>query len=224
MNLMEYARIIIRRWWIIILLMILTVASAFLFSRVQTPVYRATQKILLQPSRIDLGLAEATTRLIRSYEEFLDSNDRAREVIDILQLDMVPGELRRHVTVDTDESRLLITVDVDLPDGDLARTIARQWGEQFVLWRNEENQRIRYEDRIRANLLDAVDNTYSQIRPNTVVNVLAGGVLGFLLGGVIVFVLEYLESNIIRRREDVARALGVPVLGAIPPEDVQRRS
>ncbi len=224
MNLMEYGRIIIRRWWIIILLMILTVASAFLFSRVQTPVYRATQKILLQPSRIDLGLAEATTRLIRSYEEFLDSNDRAREVIDILQLDMVPGELRRHVTVDTDESRLLITVDVDLPDGDLARAIARQWGEQFVLWRNEENQRIRYEDRIRANLLDAVDNTYSQIRPNTMVNVLAGAVLGFLLGGVIVFVLEYLESNIIRRREDVARALGVPVLGAIPPEEVQRRS
>jgi capsular polysaccharide biosynthesis protein len=224
MNLMEYVQIVLRRWWIIVLLMILTMGSAFLLSRAQTPVYRATQKILLQPSRIDLGLAEATTRLIRSYVEFLDSNDRAREVIDALQLDMLPGDLRSNVTINTEESRLLITIDVDLPDGNLARDIARQWGEQFILWRDEENQRIRYEDRIRATLLDAVDNTYSQLRPNTTINVLAGAVLGCLLGGVIVFVLEYLESNIIRRREDVVWALEIPVLGSIPSEENPRRS
>jgi len=219
MNLMDYVRIFLRRWWIIALLMILCMASAFLFSKVQTPVYRATQKILLQPSRIDLGLAEATTRLLRSYVQFLDSNDRALEVIDALQLDMIPGELRSHVTVNSEESRLLITIDVDLPDGNLARDIARQWGEQFILWRNESNQRIRYEDRIHAELLDASDNTYSQLQPNTAVNVAAGGVLGFLLGGVIVFALEYLESNVIQRRDDVLRVLEVPVLAAIPSEE-----
>ncbi len=219
MNLMDYVRIIYRRGWIIVLLMILTMASAFLFSKVQTPVYRATQRILLQPSRIDFGLAEATTRLLRSYVEFLNSNDRAREVIDTLQLDMVPEELRRYVQINTDESRLLITIDVDMTNGNLARDVARQWGEQFILWRDQENQRTNYEDRIRAYALDASDSTYSQTRPNTTVNVLAGGVLGFLLGGVIVFVLEYLESNVIRRREDVTRALEIPVLAAIPPEE-----
>ncbi len=217
MNLMDYIRIILRRWWIVAILVILSVGSAFLLSKVQTPVYRATQKILMQPSRIDFGLAEATTRLMRSYVVFLDSDDRAREVIDALQLDMLPGELRSHVTIDADESRLLLTIDVDLPDGQLASDIARQWGTIFVQWREEENQRARFEDRISAELIDTP--TFSQIRPNTTVNVLAGAVLGVLVGGVIVFVLEYLESNVIRDQNDIERSLGIPVLGAIPPEE-----
>lgn len=217
MNLMDYVRIIVRRFWIIVLLMALTMAAAYAFSRIQTPVYRATQKILLQPSRIDYGLAEATTRLMRSYVVYLDSDDRAREVIDALQLDMVPGALRENVTVDTDESRLLITIDVDLPDGEMANQIARQWGSQFIEWRNEENQRTRYEDRISAELVDYP--TYGQIEPKTAVNVAAGGVLGLVLGGLIVFVLEYFESNIIRRRDDVLRSLEIPVLGVIPSDE-----
>lgn len=219
MNLMDYVRILYRRGWIIILLMTLAMGSAFLLSRVQTPVYRATQRILLQPSRMDFGLAEAATRVIRSYVEYLNSNDRAREVIDALQLDMVPADLLSDVQINSDESRLLITIDVDMENGNLARDVARQWGEQFILWRDEENQRTNYEDRIRAYALDASDSTYSQTRPNTTVNVLAGGVLGFLIGGVMVFVLEYLESNIIRQREDLTRALEIPVLGTIPPEE-----
>jgi len=36
-----------------------------------------------------------------------------------------------------------------------------------------------------------------------------------------VFVLEYLESNIVRRREDVERFLDLPVLAAIPADDTR---
>jgi capsular polysaccharide biosynthesis protein len=219
MNLMEYVRIILRRWWIIALLVVLASASAFLFSQAQTPIYRSTQKVLLQTSRIDYGLAEAATRLIRSYVVYLDSDDRAREVIDNLQLDMVPGALRQNVTIDTDSTRLLITIDVDLPDGELANQIAREWGTLFVEWRTEENQRTDFADRVRATLIDYP--VYGQIRPNKLINTIAGGVLGLILGGVIVFVLEYLESNIIRRRDDITRSLDIPVLGAIPSEDTR---
>ncbi|MFC1960114.1 YveK family protein [Chloroflexota bacterium] len=217
MNLMEYVRIVLRRWWIIVLLMVLAMASAFLFSKAQTPVYRSNQKILMQPSRMDFGLAEAATRMMRSYVVYLASTDRAQEVIEVLQLDMVPGELLSKVTIDTDESRLLLTVDVDLENGELANQIARQWGTQFVEWRNEENQRTRYEDRIRAELVDTP--VYGQIKPKITINILAAGILGLIVGGVIVFVLEYFESNIIRRRQDVERALDLPVLGAIPADD-----
>lgn len=219
MNLMEYVQIFLRRFWIIVLLMVMTMGAAFAFSRMQTPVYRATQKVLMQPSRIDYGLAEATTRLMRSYVVFLDSDDRAREVIDALQLDMTPGDLRSNVTVDTDESQLLITIDVDLPNGEMANEIARQWGQQFVEWRDEENQRTLYEDRIRASLVDYP--IYGQIKPKTAINVAAGAVLGLVVGGVIVFVLEYFESNIIRKRDDVVRFLELPVLGMIPSDDAR---
>jgi capsular polysaccharide biosynthesis protein len=221
MNLTDYVRIFLRRWWIIGLLVVLSVASAYVLSKAQTPVYRASQTVLIQPSRIDFGLAEATTRLMRSYVVYLNSNDRAREVIDALQLDMLPAELRGNVTIDTDESSLALEIDVDLPDGDLAVDIARQWGILFERWRNEQNQRTRYEDRINVELIDVDVATYSQIRPSTTINVIAGAVLGLLLGGIIVFVLEYMESNVIRGQDDVTRSLDMRVLGAIPSESTR---
>jgi capsular polysaccharide biosynthesis protein len=217
MNLMDYVRIIRRRWWIVVLLVILSMGSAFAFSKLQTPIYRSTQTILMKPSRVDYGLAEATTRLLRSYVVWLNSTERAQQVVDDLQLDMVPQALIGDVTIDTDESRLSLTIDVDLPNGELANQIARRWGEVFVDWRNSENQRTRYDERIDAELIDYP--TYGQIRPSTRINVIAGAVLGLLLGGVIIFVLEYLDSNVIRHRDDVERSLELPVLGAIPAED-----
>ncbi|MFN8418121.1 MAG: hypothetical protein U0528_02565 [Anaerolineae bacterium] len=52
-------------------------------------------------------------------------------------------------------------------------------------------------------------------RPNTTVNTAAGVLLGAILGGVIVFVLEFLDANIVRRRQDVER-LGLLVIGQLP--------
>ncbi|MFN8418123.1 MAG: Wzz/FepE/Etk N-terminal domain-containing protein [Anaerolineae bacterium] len=52
MNLADFARILIRRGWIILLVAALTGVSA-LFSKLQTPIYRATQQILVKPARPD---------------------------------------------------------------------------------------------------------------------------------------------------------------------------
>jgi capsular polysaccharide biosynthesis protein len=51
------------------------------------------------------------------------------------------------------------------------------------------------------------------------INTAAGGLFGAILGFVIVFVLEYLESSIVRRREDVERSLELAVLATIPQSE-----
>jgi capsular polysaccharide biosynthesis protein len=56
---------------------------------------------------------------------------------------------------------------------------------------------------------------YALFRPNTTVNVAAGALLGVLIGGAAVFILEYVESNVVRRPTDVERYLQLPVLGAL---------
>ena len=55
MNLIDYGSILIRRGWIMLLLGIIAAGAAFIFSRQMTPVYRATQKVLIVPSRSDFG-------------------------------------------------------------------------------------------------------------------------------------------------------------------------
>jgi capsular polysaccharide biosynthesis protein len=214
MNLIDYGRILIRRGWIIILLAVIAAGSAYFLSQRQTPIYRSTQLVLIQPSRNDLGLAEATIRLLNSYVVYLDSEQIAQQVIDNLQLDMTPGQLKSGVTIAADQLRLVIQIDADLPDGELANRVARAWGETLVQYREQQNQISRREDRIDAVLPDYP--RYSRLRPNPTVNAAAGGVLGVMLGAIIVFVLEYLESSVVRRREDIERALDLPVLAAVP--------
>ncbi len=214
MNLMDYVNILVRRGWIMVLLAVIAAASAFVLSKQMTPVYRSTQRVLMQPTRADLGLTEASKTLLGSHVSYLNSEFRAQEVIDNLNLDMTPGQLKSAVTIASDPLNLTIQIDVDLPDGDLANDVAREWGNLLIQYRNDENQRARREDHINASLQDVA--IYSLLRPQPTINTIAGAILGLIAGGVIVFILEYLESSIVRSRDDVERSAGIPVLAAIP--------
>jgi capsular polysaccharide biosynthesis protein len=219
MNLTYYVRILVRRGWIIVLAMVITATAAYGFSKMQTPTYRATQRVLFQPARNDYGLTETLRTLLRSYVVYMNSDDQAAKVIDRLQLDMKAGELRSHTTIASDPTQLVIQFDVDMENGPLAAQIATEYGNVLTEYKTESNRGLLREDRIDAVRIDTA--TWGQHTPNTKINVIAGAVLGLLLGGTVVFVLEYLESNIIRREEDVERFLELPVLAAIPADDIR---
>ena len=214
MNLLEYADILLRRGWILLLLALIAAGSAWWLGTRQTPVYRATQRVLMQPTRADFGLTEASKTLLGNHVAYLDSEFRAREVIDNLRLDMTARQLTSVVTIAADPLNLTIQIDVDLADGDQANDVAREWGNLLIQYRNEENQRARREDYINASLQD--NARYTLLRPRPTLNAAAGAILGLILGGVLVLVLEYLESSIVRNSEDMERATGISVLANIP--------
>jgi len=220
MPLSDYVQVLYRRGWILILVAILTAAAAFVFSKLQTPVYKSTIYILVQPSRVDLGLTESAKSLLRSYVAWMDTDSRAGDVITALQLDQTSEALHGNVTIASDDSRFVIQIDVKNGNGDLANDIAKKWAELFIQYRNDDNQKQRQEDRVNAIILDAPK--YVTDSPKTQINTLAGGILGLLLGGVVVFILEYLESAVIRTPTDIERQFSLPVLGAIPASDRRR--
>lgn len=216
MNLVDYGRILVRRGWIMVLLAALAAGGAYFLSTRQTPTYRSIQKVLIQPARIDLSLTESSKSLLANLSEYLYSSFRAAEVIEQLKLDMTPDQLLANVDVVPVALSLSIEISVDLPDGELANRVARAWGERLVLYRDQENQQSRREDQVNAILQDVP--RYDLLAPRPAINAAAGAVLGLLLGGIIVFVLEYLESSVVRRREDLERGLDLPVLATIPAD------
>ena len=221
MPLSDYIRILWRRGWILVLLAALTAASALVFSRLQTPIYKSTIYLLVQPARTDFGLTQSAKILLRSYVAWMDTDNRAAAVIDALQLDRTPQDLRGDVTIASDDSRFVIQIDVKNRNGDLANDIAKKWAELFIQWRNDENQKQRKEDRVDAIILDAP--RYSLDQPKTAINVAAGAILGLLLGGVFVFVLESIESAVIRSSTDIERQFSLPILGAVPASEKKPR-
>src|ERR1700694_3621063 len=214
MNPMDYVRILIRRGWILLLMMVLVGGSAFAFSKIQTPVYRSTQQILIEPARNDAGLTQTLIELLNSYQKWMQTYDLASKVIAQLHLDLTPDQLLTMRTITPDRNSTLITVDIDMSNGEEANQVALTYAQLFIDWRKQQNQPLQLADRINAEPLDTP--RYAPIRPTTQTNVIAGALLGLLIGGVAVFVIETLNANIVRRSADVERYLKLPVLGSIP--------
>lgn len=216
MELSDYFRILRQRGWLILVLMALTAAAAFGFSKIQTPVYESTLRLLVKPSRTDFGQAQAAKELLSSYQQWLYSSYRAQDVIDVLQLDMTAGELLGDVSVASDSGSYVISLAVENTDPNLANDIARAWGNRLIQQQNADNDRLRLEDRIYIEFID--DPQVGLERPKTMINTAAGAVFGLLLGVALIFLLEWLASGIIRRSEDVERYLDIPVIGRIPQQ------
>jgi capsular polysaccharide biosynthesis protein len=215
MNLVDYGRIVLRRGWIIILVAIIGAASAFILSKQQTPEVRASKVMLIQPSRVDNGLTIATTGLLNPLVAYLDSTYRAQDVIDNLQLDMTAADLLGKVDISANRDNLTVQIDVNLGDCAIGNRIAEQWGNLLIQYRDQQNQTARQEDRVGAIAQD-VAKCPTATSPNVPINTAAGALFGGILGVIIVFVLEYLESSIVHRREDIERILDLPVLASVP--------
>lgn len=214
MEIGDYLRILRQRGWIIILVALLTTGAAFGYSRAQTPVYESRLKLLVLPSRTDFGQAQAAKELLRSYEQWIRSSFRADQVINQLQLDMTSGALLGDMTVASDNSSFVIEMAIENTDQDLAHDIARTWGNLLIQWQNQNNDKLRKEDRINIEFLD--NPQPGSVEPNTRINTAAGGVFGALLGVIVIFLLEWIESGVMRRSDDIERYLDIPVIGTIP--------
>ena len=214
MALGDYLRILRQRGWIIILLAILTAGAAFGFSRIQTPIYESSLKLLVRPARTDVGQSQAARELLVNYEQWLRSSYRARDVINELQLDMTAGDLLGDATVASDRLGLVVQINIENSNPDLANDITRTWGNLLIQWQNQENDKNQQEDRITIEFQD--DPQIVGTSPNTKINTAAGAVFGALMGIILIFVLEWIASGVVRRAEDVERYLDIPVVGRIP--------
>lgn len=214
MKIQDYLRVLRQRGWIIILAAVLTAASAFVFSKLQTPVYRSSVEVSIQLARADLGLAQSAKMLLNNFSATMWSERYAQEVIDRLELMRTAKDLKGDVTFAADENRMVIQIDVDDYNGEQANNIANTWAQLFQEWRNEQNARQNKEERVFAEVIDPA--SYRQLRPKTAINVAAGGIFGLVVGAVIVFVLEWLEAGIVRLPKELERETGLTVIGVIP--------
>ncbi|MEA3377250.1 MAG: Wzz/FepE/Etk N-terminal domain-containing protein [Chloroflexota bacterium] len=215
MEFSEYVRILRKRWWIIVLAVVLTAGSAVVFSELQHPQYTSTAEVIVNPARPDFGLTQSANILLRPYMTVADSYDWAQDVIDELKLPMTPERLRGNTNFAAEIDRMVIKIEVEDYDGDQANDIARTWANLLVQWRDEENAKLRKEDRVEAILRD--QPRYSQSWPPRRAIMLAAGVFfGLAIAGVVVFFLEWLEAGIVRTPQDIERQLGLTVVGAIP--------
>ncbi|MHB1357475.1 MAG: YveK family protein [Anaerolineae bacterium] len=211
----DYIRILLKRGWIIIVIAVITAGSALVFSRLQQPIYRSTIFLNVYPARLDWGLQQVIKSLMRNYAGVISSRDTAMEVINRLELDITPDQLRSKLTVVPIEADFLLEIDADDLDPLIARDIAQTTAEVFVerikVSMLEQDQRDRVQVAIRDYPLPGI-----LFKPKWKINTLAGGLFGIIAGVLVVFLLEWLEADVIRNSQDMERYTRLSVLGVIP--------
>ena len=214
MELQDLLQIVKRRWWIVVLVALVAALSAFGVSKLQTPVYKSSMRVTIQPARSDNGLTLAAKSLLSSYISIIRTERNAAEVGKRLNLDYSPGTIYGQTKMADDAATFGIEIEVSDFDGETANRIARTWAQLFVEFRNENNAKQQRVDRVDAIMGD--DPRYSLDYPRTGVNVAAGLLLGALIGLLIAALLEWRDSAFLRTTKDIERKLGLPIAGAIP--------
>ncbi len=216
MELQDYLQIAKRRWWIVVLVALVAAASAFVFSRLQTPIYKSSMKLTIQPARTDFGQTQAAKQLLLSYISIIRTERNAAEVGKRLQLDYSPAYIYGQTRMADDAASYGVEIEVRDYDGETANRIAREWAQLFVEFRNRDNAKQRREDRVEAIMGD--DPRYVQDYPRTGVNTAAGLLLGLAAGVAIAALIEWRQSALLRTPKDVERNLSLPIVGTIPAD------
>jgi capsular polysaccharide biosynthesis protein len=142
----------------------------------------------------------------------------AQEVINRAQLDMNTPTLLGKLFVNPDSSTFTLEIEARDQDPKVAMDIVDTMAKVFIEDRDRWNQQQDKRDRIEVRMLDSIYNLgYEQYSPQTRINTMAGGLFGLLVGVIVIFFLEWLELDTIRTTTDIERAIGVTVLGAVPP-------
>lgn len=215
MRLADYMTVLRRRWWVILLVILAAGASAYLFSKLQTPVFRSTAEYQVVPSRYDNGLTIVLQGSMNGFRDMALAPIQLEKISDQLQFDRSADWMLEHVAIQPRPDERKMVVQADYPeDPGAAQALAQAIGDNMVALVAAQNSTIEGTDRINMRVMQPA-RAAVLYRPQTRINVLAGVILGLLLGILLAFVLEALDNSL-KTPADVERYVGLTTLGAIP--------
>ena len=215
MYLKHYWLVLSRRWLVVVALMVIAAAVAGAYSKLQTKIYRATAVVSVTSARFDLGQGMAAAQLLSNFAQRMRRLELVTQVDDQLKLDVDPLVLQSHIKVTPTNESLTEQIDVDDSDPTRAANVATGLAKAFVQEITDQQQSLQAADRVNVTLFEPAQTPPAPNRPKTKVNTAVGAVAGLILGIVAAFALDALDDTI-KARDDVAQALDLPVIGAIP--------
>jgi capsular polysaccharide biosynthesis protein len=211
----DYWNVLVKRWPVLVALVAVTALSSYVYSKIQTKVYRATTTISVTSERFDNGQMLAAQQLLSVYAKLIQRDELVKRVDDQLKVDLDPLVLKGHIKVTPISESLLEQIDVDDSDPGRAADLANGLANAFIQEITDQQQALQAQDRVLVTMVDPAHPPTAPNRPKTRTNVLVGALVGLILGVVAAFGLDALDDSI-KSAEDVDAVLGLPVLGVIP--------
>jgi capsular polysaccharide biosynthesis protein len=228
LDLREIFRALRRRLWLLLLLPTVAALTAGVVSyTVLEPVYSAQTTLWVikdGSGQINYNDLLLNRNLTKTYAEVAQSRAVMVDVKRRLQLpDLTVEQLQAKLTVNPVKDTEILSFAVEDTDpqmaAKLADAVALAFQDQIRSFMKVENVVV----------VDRAAVPASPIKPRPMLNIAIALVLGAMAAVGLTFLLEYLDTSI-KTPDDVARYLGLPVLGVIPvieggqPEPDSRRA
>ncbi len=214
MRIQDYLNVLTRRWWLVLLVAASAAVSAYVVSKLQTPIYRSQATYGVIVNRVDSGANMFAAQLLNSYVNLVYQPDRLQQISDQLQLDQSGDWLMNYVRVQPQPTNMKIVIEADYFDPGTAQSITAAVGDMLNSVVVEANRNFQGQDRVNLERAQSAKAAW-KAKPNTKINVVAGALLGGILGLLLSFALEFLDDTL-KTAGDVERFAGLTTIGAIP--------
>ncbi|MDQ1512244.1 MAG: tyrosine-protein kinase [Microbacteriaceae bacterium] len=229
MELQFYLRVLRRNWRLFISLVLFGAAAAAGYSAVQVPMYASTAQAYVSTGSAanlaDLSQGGAyTQQVVASYAHVATTGLVLQSVISDLGLHQSDQALAKHISVSTPPGTSVLEVTVTDPSAKRAAAIA-----DAVVARLQSTVTALTPDStagselVRVTRIDQATPGLRPVSPNIPLLLLVGALAGLLTATVLAVLRQLLDTRL-RDRQEVAEAVGLPVLGALVADpDVRSR-
>jgi capsular polysaccharide biosynthesis protein len=204
-----------RRWWAVALAVVMGALLAYAYGLRVTPVYEA--KAILVVNAPVAGQLQVAAAQAPTYAELANSIPLLRAALNTLRLPLTPEGLQPNVRGEADASTGLLTIRVRNQRPAVAVAIANTLADELIRRTTVAASSGSGNSRVRAGPRLAILQPASggaRIRPRLFL--IAGfGALAGLFGGLAVAVLAASAPRTVRRQDDLARLVPIPVLASV---------
>ena len=188
---------------------------------VADPMYKSNAYVMVQvqvenPSGDSFDLVNAQ-RLMATAADLISMPIVLEQVIEELNLEMTPGQLKNNLTVSSSTTSYFINVSYVSEDNEQSKIIVNTVIDEAIAFANA-NVAILENNIIRTST--ANDGVYDS--PNKALYVVIGLILGGIVGVGFAFLKEML-NNTFRTKEQLETAFNIQVLGIIPEFEVKEQ-
>jgi succinoglycan biosynthesis transport protein ExoP len=219
MELRDYLRITREQKWLIVGTTLLCAAVALVTSLAAIPVYQGTAKLLVVAKSDPAGgTASAyegallSQQLVKSFAQILESRATAEAALRLDPQPLTARQLQAKIHAEPVIETLLINLSVDDVEPVRAKRLTNNVARAFI----QAVPNLQSGSALRVSLVEPALIPSEPVRPRTRLNVTLGLILGLLLGAGLAVLHEFLDRSV-KTPEELEAAVGVAVVGAIPP-------